>query len=105
MTFDDVLQVDLKEENEHQKEMEALRAANELPLEGTCPECQHVSGDLTIGHMMLGFCTEHRCYWRVRRLERDYKDEQRAKWIEVGLDHFKEVKGWVIGMRRTAGNF
>jgi|KBSMisStaDraftv2_1062788.scaffolds.fasta_scaffold1256816_2 hypothetical protein len=105
MTFDDLLQVDLKEEDERRREQEAIRLANEdLPLDGTCPECQHISGGLQIGHTMFNFCCKHRCYWRAGRSWKDFKDEQRAKWNEIGLDHFKEVKGWVNGMRRAAEN-
>jgi hypothetical protein len=104
MSFDELLKIDLNEGQEHQKELEALRAANKLPQEGTCPECQRVSGDLIIGHMILGFCTEHRFYWRVGTLRKDFKDEQRAKWNQLGMEEYKEVKGWVTGMRRTAGD-
>jgi hypothetical protein len=95
----------LNEEAKRQMELESLRLANEeLQSYGSCPECQHASGFLIIGHTMFSFCTEHACYWRVGRSERDYKGDQRAKWIEMGLDDYTQVKGWLLGMRRSDGN-
>jgi hypothetical protein len=64
---------------------------------GLCPYCHRTDGYLNAGRSHRFYCIEHKVSWSAgsnlfSSWQWETEAEQRAKWAEIGLDHFEDVE-------------
>jgi hypothetical protein len=64
---------------------------------GGCPICGQTNGYLNAGKSHCFYCVEHKTSWCVgsnllSSWKSETEEEQRAKWMAVGMDDFADVK-------------
>lgn len=99
MIFDELLKQDLEEPDQMLKEA-AVANLPGFDMWGTCPECHRMTAEVEVGGTSFRYCRKHKTVWRAGPARwKSPKAEQRRMWKATGLDSFRLVHGWLVGMR------
>jgi hypothetical protein len=102
MIFDELLKQDEEEREQIRKEAAAANPPG-FDMWGTCPECHRMTAEVEVGGTSFRYCRKHKTIWRGGPARwKQSKVQQRRVWKNTGLDSFRLVQGWLVGMKAGA---